>query len=446
MRKNNAFRIAASGLTIGLTTVGCSALDQRPAGIAASAPKAEKDAGKLQEKAGIAFRAGKLTDALAHMEKAVEFAPRDVGYRMVLGDLYLKNGRFLSAEQTYSDVLALDPGNARAGMSVALTRIAQGKTGQALQTLAQLEGVASVADLGLAYALAGQPHRAIGMLEPAARSADADGRTRQNLALAYAFAGDWQKARVTAAQDVSPAELSDRLQHWAALARPQAPHSQVAAFLGVTNIAPDAGQPAQLALAPEPAVVAEAPPPVVEAPVAVAQTVAPAPAAPKQVLAAAVKVEAPAADPVVAEAQKMKAVESLVKPTAARAPVPASAPVPTFKPAAQRVSFEPVKPRPAATGRFVVQIGAFKSAIQTERAWAEAQKRYSIADREPLSTTVSIPGKGTFHRLSVSGFDTAGTAGSFCRSIKAKGGACFVRSTAGDAPVQWASRKSGPRG
>jgi hypothetical protein len=27
-----------------------------------------------------------------------------------------------------------------------------------------------------------------------------------------------------------------------------------------------------------------------------------------------------------------------------------------------------------------------------------------------------------------------------CQSIKAKGGACFVRTKAGDAPVQWAAR------
>jgi Flp pilus assembly protein TadD len=441
MRKNTALRIAASGLAIGLTTVGCSPFAARPSTVSASASKPAKEAGKLYEKTGVAFREGKLAEALGHIEKAVELAPRDAGYRMVLGDLYLKNGRFLSAEQTFNDVLTLDPSNVRAGLSLALSRVAQGKTSEALRVLAGLEGHAPIADLGLAYALAGQPHRAIAMLEPAARTADADGRTRQNLALAYALAGDWQKARVTAAQDVSPADLAGRLQQWAALSKPEAPYSQVAALMGIANVVADAGQPAQLALAPEAPVVAEAPAPAAPGAPVVAQVEAPAP---QQVLAEAVKVEAPAI-PAAAEAQAKKAVETLVKPAVTRASLPASRPLPTFKPAVQRVSFQPPKAH-ASTGRFVVQIGAYKTQNQAERAWTGAQNRYGIADREPLTTIASIPGKGTFHRLSVSGFDTMADAGRLCRSIKARGGACFVRSTAGDVPVQWASRRSTPRG
>ena len=47
-----------------------------------------------------------ITDAgarlLVHAEAAVDAAPRDAGYRMLLGDLYLKNGRFQSAETSSS--------------------------------------------------------------------------------------------------------------------------------------------------------------------------------------------------------------------------------------------------------------------------------------------------------------------------------------------------------
>ncbi|HEY0447194.1 MAG TPA: tetratricopeptide repeat protein [Allosphingosinicella sp.] len=474
MRKNKAFRVAASTLAIGMVTAGCTSTAYRPATFAHSASDADKDAGKSYARAGVALQQGKQDEALAHIEKAVEMSPRDVGYRMVLGDLYLKNGRFLSAEQAFSDVLTLNPGNTRASMSVALSKIAQGRNAEALQVLDGLAALAAAEDLGLAYALAGQPQRAIAMLEPVARTAEATGRTRQNLALAYALAGEWQRARITAAQDVSPAELGERLQQWAALAQPQAPHSQVAALLGISEVVADAGQPAQLALAPDPVIVAEAPapvaveaarveapvsvrsapvlaaPPIVAAPVRIAAS--PAPATPRETLAEATRIEAPAAveAPVVAERKMSMAVQTLVKaePAVIRASAnaaPAASPLPTFKPARQRASFEPIRAR-QPSGRFVVQIGAYKNQLQAERAWVEAQHRYSIADREPLSTTVAIPGKGTFHRLSVSGFDNAGEATRLCRAIKAKGGACFVRSSAGDAPVQWASRPAGRRG
>ena len=66
----------------------------------------------------------------------------------------------------------------------------------------EAQGVLDPADAGLALALAGDPQSAVAVLEPAARAVGADARTRQNLALAYAFAGDWDQARTVAAQDV----------------------------------------------------------------------------------------------------------------------------------------------------------------------------------------------------------------------------------------------------
>lgn len=453
MRKNTAFRIAASTLVVSLATVGCTPEgQQRVASLSSKAPKAEKQADKLYALAMKAAAESKMDEALGHIEKAVELSPRDVAYRMVLGDLYLKNGRFLSAEQAFGDVLALNPGNGRAYMSAALAQIAQGKTAEALQVLDRMAGTAQPSDLGLAYALAGQPQRAISILDPVARGSESDGRVRQNLALAHALAGDWQKARVIASQDVSPAELGERLQQWAAMAQPQAPYTQVAALLGVTNVPADSGQPVALALAPaspEPVALAEA------SPAEVPAEPAPAPVEPVAAPAAVAKVELPASEPtaierleqavkleqpapVVGEAQVVRAVDNLVQP---KAPLIRTT-LPAFKSAKADTGLEPVKAK-KAVGRYVVQIGAFKTAQQAETAWANAQKRYSLADREPLGTTIDIAGKGTFHRLSVSGFDSHGEAGRFCAAIKAKGGACFVRTTAGDSPVQWASRKAG---
>ncbi len=96
------------------------------------------------------------------------------------------------------------------------------------------------------------------------------------------------------------------------------------------------------------------------------------------------------------------------------------------------------------SGRYVVQLGAFRNAAQVEKAWAEAQRRYGFRN-EPLSTTVTLPGKGTFHRLAVSGFESPADANRLCQSIRSRQGVCFVRVNAGDAPVQWASRYAGRR-
>ena len=72
-------------------------------------------------------------------------------------------------------------------------------------------------------------------------------------------------------------------------------------------------------------------------------------------------------------------------------------------------------------------------------------KRFGFANLTPLSTTVSVPGRGTLHRLSVAGFASREAAGRTCRSIQVKGGACFVRTVAGDSPVRWASRYASRR-
>ncbi len=473
MKSKSVLRVAASTLVIGVTMVSCKSAGVRPASASAFVVKAEQNAAKLDEQARSEVQNGRLAEALALSERAVELAPRDVGYRMLLADLYLKNGRFVSAEAAYSDVLSLDASNGRAGLTRALAMIAQGKNGEALIELDRLTGSSSPADVGLAFALAGQPQRAVEMLEPAARAPEANGRVRQNLALAYALSGNWQKARIVASQDLSPSEVGKRLEQWAALANPSAPSLQVASVLGVTPVE-DAGRPVRLALAvdaPAEQAYAAVEAPVADAPVP-AQVAAAAPVVaqggPQEVVetkaeafayqppehadvfatpAETASVEAPAAAPVAA-AEKIElvdsvrfaaAVNSLVEtPAVAKKPRIVGAPIAAFTPVKAAA-----KPRSAGTGRYVVQIGAYRNAAQVEQAWARAHRRYGFEGNQPLSTTVTIPGKGVFHRLAVAGFQQPVEAARLCQSIRHKGGACFVRATAGDAPLRWASRNSG---
>jgi len=468
MNKSVALKFAVSALAIATTMVACGpAATSRIASASTRAPKGEQEAASLYAKAQEAVRKGEYAEGLGFAEKAVELSPRDVGYRMILGDLYLKNGRFQSAETTFGDVQQLDPGNSRAAFNVALARIALGRPAGAVAELDRLAETASPADIGLAYALAGEPRRAIELLEPAARAAGVTGRTRQNHALSYALAGEWDKARIIAAQDLSPADLSARLQQWAALAQPGGGATQVAALLGVTPVE-DSGQPVRLALSqPQPATDALAaaeplPEPAPETVAATAPALAQADIAPElapvQTQAqpapvqlattdlpqwvserAAAEAEAPVEQtrPLYADA-----VDALVTPQPS-----VTAPSRTIEPASPR--FE-AKPRPARAaqagpGRFAVQLGAYSSSSSVERAWAQMLRRFGFADLTPLSTTVNVPGRGILHRLSVAGFASREAAGRTCRSIQAKGGACFVRSVAGDAPVRWASRYAGSR-
>jgi Flp pilus assembly protein TadD len=434
MTNKPLFSLTASGLALALTTVGCApvATGSRVAPVASATPAAERDAEGSYARTQAALQAGQLVEALSLAERSVELAPTDAGYRLLLGDLYLKNGRFASAETTFSDVVSLDPASTRAALSLALAMIAQGKSMLALGELDRIADTAAPGDVGLAYALAGQPGRAIALLEPAARAPGADGRVRQNLALAYALAGEWQKARVTAAQDVSPADLAERLASWAELAGPTDPGSRVARLLGVTP-AQDPGQPLRLALAPE--TLDESQFAAVAPPAAIVPT-----AKPVEV----VGYPAPVAAPASVEVRLAAATETLVKaePAVLRAPVKiTSAPIPAFKPAKAP---KPDAPGKIGNGRFVVQIGAYQSQAIAQDAWSRAVRRYQLgAGMQPHSTTVTVPGKGMFHRLSIAGFEAPAEAGRVCRSIRAKGGACFVRTKAGDTLAAWAGRGAG---
>ena len=468
MNKSVALKFAVSALTIGSTMVACGPVS-RIASASTRAPKAGQDAAPLFAKAQASVAKGDYKEALGFAESAVELSPRDVGYRMMLADLYLKNGRFQSAEATFADVTQLDPTNARASFSIALARIALGRPAAAVAELDRIAETASPADVGLAYALAGEARRAIELLEPAARAPGATARVRQNLALSYALAGDWEKARVTASQDLSPADLGSRLQEWASLAQPGGGATQVAALLGVTPAA-DSGQPVRLALAPAQAdstAFAAAEPLPEPSPETVAAT-APALASAEPVLLAQAE-PAPAAQPEPAEMASAELPQWVRERAAAEAAAPAEETRPLYAEAVEALvtpqpsviapsrSMEPPAPRfeaprrsvrasaAAGTGRFAVQLGAFSSSSSVERAWAQMLKRFGFADLTPLSTTVTVPGRGTFHRLSVAGFDSREAAGRTCSSIRAKGGACFVRTVAGDAPVRWASRYSGGR-
>jgi len=380
--KKTAFKIAASTLICSLTlgATATQSIAMRRAGGSDDATPTGQETRQLHTAAVRAVQQGQLSEALDLMEQAVGQSPQDAGYRLLLADIYLKQGRLESARATYGDVLSLDPANVRAGLSYALTQIALGRPQAAIAQLDAMSGTAPAADVGLAYALAGLPERAVEVLEPVARSHNATPRVRQNLALSYALAGDWRRARAVASQDISPADLPARMEQWASFARPGSAAVQVASLLNVTPVE-DAGQPIRLALSqpsPETQTVQFA---AAEAPAQPVQFAEAAPAALESDWGLPAQAEAPvqmaevvqvAADaPVADEAPSVEQVQYALAAQTLNSPAPelvrtASAsrlPEPAFR----RPAPELPQPR-AGNSRFVVQLGAFSNEGNAERA------------------------------------------------------------------------------
>jgi Flp pilus assembly protein TadD len=442
-------------------------------------------AGRDGSKVGLAMRAlgalhaNDFASAVSFGEQAVENSPNDASFRALLGNAYFGSGRFASAEAAYRDALSLNSNQPQVVLKLALVQIAQGKNGQALAFLNQARNLLEPADFGLAVALAGQPQDAVNVLEAAARQVGADARVRQNLALAHAMTGDWTAARNVASQDLSADLVDARIQEWMSFAKPSAVYDQVAALTGVRPVAADPGQPTRLALNAAGSQVAQAAPasPVAPAPVVapapqpepVAQYYAPEPNTP-------VVQYVPEYQPPVEPAPAPRVAQAAPEPAAVPAPAPEAAPAELsgagklIAAAAQAVAeapaalaemagftpkAEPKKKKaaparaalrraslPRATGNStaVVQLGAYGSPARVAVAWNEAARRYaSLRAYAPVSARFNSP-KGLVYRLSVKGFGSASQAKNLCQSLRRAGGECFVRSVAGDAPVQLASR------
>lgn len=489
--KPSIIKLAASSLAVGASIVGFTPLANSAfsTGATDTDSRAVQQAAEAASSARSALSENSSGAAVQHAELAVDRMPNSAEYRHLLGRAYLAAGRFTSAETSFRDALTLNPDLNRTAFNLALTQIAQGERADALEELNNLEGRLGASDLGLAMALAGNHDRAIEILQQAARANGGDPRARQNLALTYAMAGRWAEARITAAQDVSLADLDTRMRDWTQFSAPANEWDQVASLLGVDADRNDPGQPVQLALVQQDTTVmmAEAPaadeyveqnpvvaftapadagtftegyvPPVIEAdpePMRVAVVEAEdysAPAANAFIVEdednyeeadasdAIAAAAAPSARPVVALTAPVVAMAAQAAPTeeswlavlrAARVPertVMAVAPV--AQPAAPAA--------PAANGRYVVQLGAFSTEASVRVAWNRAVSRHgSLAQYNPSHATFE---RGrTLYRLSFGGFESRRDAARMCRTLRSQGQDCFVRTRAGDAPLQMAAR------
>jgi len=402
--KTRTVLLGASTLILGAMTVAGTAVRSMSADTG-KAEAANSKAGAEAARAQKALLKRKAGDAVKAAEAAVALDPRNAEYRSLLGQAYLLAGRFTSASQALHDTLALDPGNGRAALNLALAEIGTGDWAGARATLDAHADQIPASDLGLAFALAGDPARGVEILGNAVRQPEATAKTRQNLALAFALAGRWAEATSVAAVDVPGDQLDQRIAQWARFATPANAYDQVAALLGVKAVK-DGGQPVALALAGTPTQVA---------------------------------------------------VETAIQPLPEPAPEPklASTGEVVFAPRREIVQPLPAtyKPRPIAPVRamaaarlgpgpeaFYVQLGAFANAGVAKDAWTRLSRRTpALAVHMPQGATVRT-GTGTFYRLSVGGFARE-EAVALCGTVKARGGACFVRRAAGDQTASWIASK-----
>jgi Flp pilus assembly protein TadD len=429
------FGSALSVIALATMVGGCSAFSGKSGRVAAASDVKVAPATRAQ----FALAAKDYATAVSYAEQAAERTPADANIRTLLGNAYFGAGRFASAEGAYRDSLSLNGGQPQVVLKLALVQIAQGRNAEALATLNVARNAIDASDYGLALALAGRGDQAVAVLQERARHPEADAQVRQNLALALALTGDWTNARIIASQDL-PADLVDaRIQQWMAFAQPSAPSSQIAGLLGVTPAAADPGQPVQLALnkaAPTQAL-AEAQP-VEVAPVQVAESV------PVQAPIETINVP-PAAPAAFAEASAPAYVATPAAPAPAFAePVAAPVKLKPLRASAKVGNKIPLRhaafPRPSGNSAAVVQIGAFGSPERVGAAWDKAAKRFTALRAYTPMSAKFASGQGTVYRLSVKGFASAREAQGLCSALKAAGQSCFVRSVAGDTPVQYASR------
>lgn len=453
MNRKMLMNLAVYGFVLGAAT-GCSGMGKMadaPSRAAGKPAVAAKSAGQARA----ALEAGKVSKAVGLAEAAVAASPRDAGYRALLGQAYLNDGRFASATAALSEAVELGATDSNTIIALTLAQIAQGKNRDAVVLLEAHRDTVPASDIGLALALAGDNEGAIYVLSEAARAPDASARTRQNLALAYGLSGRWAQARILASQDLSPAKLEARMAEWSKLAEsPDAP-MRVASLIG-TKVRQDAGMPVRLALSnfgetqmaaadgvelasadPAPVEAYAPPPPVVaDAGGAIRSVELPMPerGADGIVPVTELPQPKPAGAVIMADAAPYRAAprvasEGRLRPLQQQALEMVSQIVPK--------AFDSKKP----TG-WAVQLGAYDSLGIAKEKWGGLKKRNSVLASFPASSHAATVKGRTFYRLTVNGLATRADATSLCNELKAQGQTCFIRAMGGSESIQWAAKAS----
>lgn len=438
-----------STLTIAAILVaGCS--ESRAPVLSAQKPVAPS---KLIVAVNKALAEGDTAAAVMLAQLQARAQPDSPDVQRTLARAQLADGRYAEALYTLKAQVEANPQDPALSFSYGLALLATGQeaAGRTLLVRLVMTGAPQMAsDVGLALALAGDPAGGLSLLEPAARAAEADGRVRQNLGLAYAAKGDWLRARDAARLDLTPDQVDAALARWAVLLQQQTPE-RIAILLGgspetlAARTQLTKAAPAALAPTASLGVVAAADLPPPPAPPVVEKTAVNLPRL-GSVQLAAVSPLAIAPTPIVTEATPEPAPQPALQ--AAPQPVPQAAPqvaphsvqaprqatqvvrlAATRTPAGVAKTSAPVEAAPAvatSAEAWTVQLGAFSSVDLAKAAWGVLTGRYKLLIGAGSPLLLRTEGTG-LTRVVVSGFADRTEARTFCRSYRANGGECFER-------------------
>lgn len=449
-------RLAATTMTVSsLAIAACAGLDQPRANLnnaPATQAMLEKVAEerrmapqRLAEEAEAARVAGEQVAAVSLAEEAIRLDPANIPARRTLAQSYFALGRFASARQAYSDLIAMEPGSSAHKFGAAVAALALGDEGKARILVAQAASDPDrAADVGLAYVLLGDYERGVDLLTRVVRSGQSTARARQNLALGMALSGRWNEARVTAAIDLDPAGVEARVSEWAALMASEDSAWRTVSLLKINPQAVDSGRPVQLAwtspdtpemlASQEPAAALPVPNDAEQAAIAAAEpepesevrTVDVASAKPAPVLRA--PSAPPAARFVTANALSVspRAPDLILETEEQGSAAPEPETQPQISSPVKTAPKEPILPE-ATGGNWLVQLGSYDREEYVVENWATLKTRnLFLNDYSPVRSRATVDGR-TYYRLSVGRFESAEQARQLCQAVKAAGESCFVR-------------------
>lgn len=177
---------------------------------------------------------GASEEAAALFRDVLAKRSSDETARRGLASALLTMGQVELAEKQLQSLLRDDAGDYRALNSLGICFDMQGKHAEAQATYRKgielaPEFLSLRSNLGLSLAISGQPRDAIAQLAPIATGRGADARVRQNLAFAYAMAGDLENALQTSRRDIDESNAQRQLSYFIQLMRllPEARSAEV---------------------------------------------------------------------------------------------------------------------------------------------------------------------------------------------------------------------------
>jgi len=234
--------IISAGLA--LILAACTGLDPHPKGDIYESSVKEADEAR---------RAGNLEAAIPLYGRALQANPQGVEAKLGLGQSYLSIGASEEAAALFRDVLAKHESNLAARRGLATALIGMGQATLAEEQIAlilrsdssdyralNVLGVAldmqgrhaeaqadyrkaiqlapdylpTRSNFGLSLAITGPPQAAVAQLAPIATARGSDARIRQNLAFAYAMAGDFENSLQISRRDVDEPSAQRQLYYY----------------------------------------------------------------------------------------------------------------------------------------------------------------------------------------------------------------------------------------